>query len=115
MHGSRPQVSGLFPPPNRETSLHAISRALLRLRANGWSMAELAKLLDCSADTIENASNERTLLNFESVARLGYHFPDEFNLIETLWTCRAVSPPTQSERLATIRKHLDALEREVVA
>lgn len=86
---------------------------MLRIRSTGWTCEQLGKLLECSADTVENASNERSLLSFDSIARLGYHFPEEFGLIEALWTCRATPEPTPTERLERIERELKALREEV--
>jgi hypothetical protein len=115
MHGPSPQVLGLFGEPTRETSLHAISRALLRIRSTGVTCAALGKVLACSADTIEAASNEKSLLNFESVALLGFHFPQEFSLIEALWNCRPTNEPTLTSRLDALQGQLDAVRGELGA
>lgn len=109
---SNPNVFGLFPPPNRETALHAISRVLLRIRSNGWTCEALGRQIGVSADTIENASNEKSMLHFESVALLGFHFPEEFALIEALWNCRPVEQPTVSDRLQRIEREIDAIRKD---
>ena len=108
-----PKISGLFPPPDRTDCAKAVARALLRIRSEGWSLEKLGKLLDCSGDTIANASNEKGLLSLDSVALLGYYFPEEFSLIESLWTCAPTKPLTVAERLDVIEMHQAAIRREV--
>jgi hypothetical protein len=110
-------VLELFSAPSRQDCLTAVSRALLRIRSNGWTRDALGKALDCSADTIDNATNETSMLCFSSIARLAFHFPDEFALIEGTWSCCAAPAPTPLERIAAaqeqIRKALADLEREL--
>lgn len=106
-------VLGIFQPPSREDSLRAISRALLRIRSKGWTLAALGKELDCHADTIKAASDEESLLNFDCVARLAFKFPEEFEMIEALWTCSAPAVPTAADRLERISNEVDAIRREL--
>ena len=111
-----PNVLGIFPPPDRDACLHAISRALLRIRSErGLHCAEIAKLADCSADTIENATNEKSLLSFDAVARLGFYFPEEFGVVEALWQCRASQDVTVSEKFDAIHVALERLRKECAA
>ncbi len=110
---SGPTVLGLFNPPSRDDCLKAVSRALLRIRSNGWTCDSLGKALDCSGDTIENASNEKSLLCFTSLARMAFHFPDEFDLVEALWTCAAVEEPTALDRLDRIEREAGAVRKEL--
>lgn len=107
-----PIVSGLFPPPDRETSLKAISRALLRIRSNGWSATALGEELGCSADTIEAASNERSLLRFDCIALLAFKFPEEFSFIEQLWSGAVAAEPTVADRLERIEREVEAIRNE---
>lgn len=111
---SNRNVIGLFPPPSRDVALHAISRALLRIRCNGWTCEALGGKIGVSKDTIENASNEKSMLSFESIALLAYHFPEEFTFIEALWNCRPTEQPTVADRLERIERELDAIRKEAV-
>jgi len=108
-----PKVSGLFPPPDRTDCLKAISRALLRIRSEGYSLDALGTALGCNGDTVANASNEKTMLSFESIALLGFHFPEQFNLIAGLWNCHASAPLTIADRLERIEREAAAIRREV--
>lgn len=107
-----PQVSGIFPPPTRSDALRAIAKALLRIRSNGWSAEALADALECSSDTIQRASNEKTLIGFDSLALLAYKFPEEWALIEPLWTCRVAEAPSVQDRIERIERELDAIRKE---
>lgn len=114
MHKPKPNVLGIFQEPNRESSLEAISRALLRIHANhNLTWKKLAKKLDVHADTLAGAVKGHNLLSFDSVARLGFYFPDEFELIETLWLSSVSPVPTIDDRLDAIESEVAAIRREV--
>lgn len=118
MHSLKPNVLGIFEEPDRESSLEAISRALLRVHANYTKMTwkKLAKKLDVHPDTLASAVKGESLLSFDAVAKLGFHYPDEFEQIETLWLPGALSaPPTVADRLENIERELDAIKRETAA
>ncbi len=102
-----------FFPPSEEDCLKSISLAIIRLRSNGWSRGDLARELGCSKDTIDNATNEKTMLSFNSIALLAFKFPDEFRLVETLWSARACAPLTVADRLERIAADTAAIQREV--
>lgn len=106
-------VLGLFREPEREESLRAVSLALLRIRANGMTCEALGKVLGCSKDTIENASNEKSMLGFDCIARMLFHFREESSPIEALWLCRAPAQLTTAERLERIKHDADAIAKEI--
>ena len=111
-----PNVLGIFGAPTREDSLRAISRCLLRVRADhGLTACQFGKLLDCSDETVNNAINEKSLLSADSVARLGYFFPDEFALVEELWPSSAAPAPSVEDRFDRLERELNALRRDVAA
>lgn len=104
-------VLGFLAVPDRDFSLRAISLALLKVRAiDGMTCPKLGKLLCCCADTIAKASNEESLLSFDSVARLCYLFPDQSKPVRDLWE-RGEDSPTIDERLVRIERELDAIRR----
>ena len=109
------QIPGLLSAPGRQDCLTAVSRALLRIRSNGWSREALGKVLECSPDTIDRACAEEGMICFASIARMAFHFPDEFKLIEATWSCRATAPPTPLERLERIEREADALRKVLAA
>lgn len=105
-------VLGFLAAPDREDSLRAVSLALLRVLSNPENTRKkVAKALECSTDTIAGAIAEESLLSFDSIARLGYFFPDEFALVAELWG-RATDEPTVEDRVARIERELDAIRRE---
>jgi len=107
---TRPNVLALL-APDRANCLTSISRALLRIRASGVTCAQLGKVLGCCPDTIEGASNEKSLLSFDSVALLAFHFPDEWAAVEALWTCRADPAPSIVDRLERIEREINAIRK----
>ena len=102
-------VLSLLPPPSLGDCEDAISRALLRLRSNGIQRDVLARKLNCSPSTIDNASNCRTQLHFDTVALLVYYYPEVLPLIEGLWSLRAIAKPTVDDRIDRIERELNAI------
>lgn len=104
-------VLGFLFAPDRETSLRAISLALLKVRAiDGMTCAKNAQALECSVDTVHAASNEKTMLSFETVARLVFLFPDQCAPINDLWN-REPSALTADDHKAAIEHHTAELLR----
>lgn len=111
---TRPNVLGIFAAPSRDDTLKAISKALLRIRSEqGLTCEKIGKALGVSSDTIENATNEKSLLGFEAIALLGFYFPDEFRVIEELWTMSAAPEPSPVERIDRVERELEALRKLV--
>lgn len=106
-----PTVLPHFPCATREDTLKAISRALLRIRSHGWSCGALGRELQCSDDTIENASNEKSLLSFDSIVLLASKFSDEFKLIEALWTLSSAAPLSAADHCEAINHHAALLTK----
>lgn len=105
-------VFGFLAAPGRECSLRAVSLTLLKVRSiDGMTCEKLGKTLECSADTIRNASNEEAMLSFDCVARLCYFFPEEARPITELWN-RAAAKPTVDDRIERIERELAAIRRE---
>ena len=115
MHGSKPGVLGILAAPNRESSVKAVSLCLLRVHANhgddGLTWTALADLLRCSLDTIVAARDEKSLLSFDLVARLGYHFPDEFRVVSQLWE-NGHDTPSLRDELQDIVARIEAVARK---
>lgn len=106
-------VLPLFRPPDREFSLHVIGLCLAKVRGRGITLAQLSAELDCSIDTIKNATNEDALLSFDSIARLGYHYPEEFQVVEQLWNCQPSRELTAVEHMDEAVRHIDAARKDV--
>lgn len=106
-------VLGFMAAPDRETSLRAISLALLKVRAlDGMTCEKLGKVLECSADTVRAASNEETLLSFDTASRLEYFFPEQCGSIRELRDHRT-EQLTPADHRAAIEFHAAALARIV--
>lgn len=107
------EVLPIFGEPDRETSLRAISRALLKVCSDrGIKPKRLAEQLGCSRDTINQAIDGEHMIGFETIARFGYHFPEEFKIVAQLWDCAVSTTPTVDDRIKVIEGHLDAIRRE---
>lgn len=104
-------VLGLFRPPTQEDCEEAISRAILRIRSTGVTREELANVLDCSPNTIDNASNCKSMLGFKHIALLMLNYPDVRTMIEPLWTLSNRHEPTIDERIERIERDLQAIRK----
>jgi len=111
MHGGN--ILGLFADVRREDCLKAVSLALLRVRGAGETCEEIGRKLGCHADTVENASNEKSMLAFDSIARLCANYPDIAPLIEAVWRGGAAPAPTLAERLDRIEREAATIRREL--
>ena len=109
-------VLSLFNAPSREDALSAISRTILRIKADrGVTYAQLGIVLECSADTLENAVNERSLMSADTMLRLQFHFPEESQFIAALRGGSVPASRTVEDRLAAIENHIDAIKRETAS
>ena len=112
MPANFPNVLGFMAAPCRQSSLRAVSLALLKVRHIPDMTCEIiAKMLDCSVDTVRNASNEETLLSLDAVLRLCYFFPDQTGPVRDL----IIPPPvalTVADRLERIERELEAIRKE---
>ncbi len=112
---SNTNVLGFLAAPDRESSLRAIGLSLLKVRAiDGMTCEKLGKTLECSADTIRNASNEETLLAFDCVMRLCYFFPEQTATIRALQAPPA-EVPSIDDRIARIDRELDEIRKQARA
>jgi hypothetical protein len=104
-------VLGFLAAPDRETSLRAISLSLLKVRSlDGMTCDKIGHALGCSADTVRAASNEETLLSFDTAKRLEYFFPDQCGPLREL-TEHAREEMTAADHKAAIEFHMNALLR----
>lgn len=104
-------VLGFLGAPDRQTSLRAISLALLKVRSlDGMTCEKLGKVLECSADTIRAASNEETLLSYDTAKRLEYFFPEQCGPIREL-TEHLGGDLTADDHRAAIEHHARMLAK----
>ena len=107
-----PSVFPLFREPSRKDTLFAVSKALLAVRETGANYKQIARIIGCNSDTIENAVAEKAMMNFEFLARLAFHFPAARPHIEGLWNMGASAEPTTAERWDRVHRDMDILRRE---
>lgn len=116
MPANRTEIPANFFAPDKEICQRAISLALLKVRAlPGVTTKNLAKALDCSADTIFAATNEQNLLSFDSIALLCHRFPDEAAPIIALLTGAPPAPLSVSEQIERLHRELETLRASVAA
>jgi hypothetical protein len=107
-----PNVLPFLLAADRNICQRAISLTLLKVRAiEGVTCEKLGGWLECSADTIRNATNEETLMSFDAIVRLCQFFPDQSAPILELFAITADNP-TVGDRLERIERELDAIRRE---
>ena len=108
-------VLGFLAAPDRQTSLRAISLALLKVRSlDGMTCEKIAHALGCSVDTVRAASNEETLLSYDTAKRLEYFFPEQCGPIREL-TEHLAAELTADDHRAAIEHHAAALAKMVGA
>lgn len=110
---TRPEVLGFLSAPDRESSLRAVSLAILKIRSSGTTYKEIAKAIDCSADTVAAAANEVTLLSLDSVLRLCFFWPTAAETILGL-TKPIAEKPTVEDRIELIERQLEAIRKAAV-
>lgn len=106
-------VLGFLAAPDRQTSLRAISLVLLKIRAlDGMTCEKIGHVLGCSVDTVRAASNEETLLSYDTAKRLEYYFPDQCGPIREL-TDHLSEELSAADHRAAIEYHTAALLRMI--
>lgn len=95
-----PSVLPFLCEPEREDTLRAVSLALLKIRASGATCKEIARKIGCHFDTVEAASNERSLLALDTAARLAFHYPETRPYLAGLWELGTPADPTAVELIA---------------
>lgn len=112
---SRAEIPASLLAPDTEDCIRAVSLAVLKVRTErNFSREKLAKAIGCGKDAIGTASNEESMLSFDSIALLCNHFPDECAPIFEILG-RVPQAPSPADRIARIERELDALKRSAVA
>lgn len=111
------KVFALFGPATRRSCQIAISEAVYDIEnnardENGQRMtpAKIAAEIDRSTETIENAKYLRTLVEFDTVARLLARWPEHCRDILNLWEMQPREPETTTEKRRRLLRELQALE-----
>lgn len=109
---SAPNVLPIFPEPDRKLSLSVIAAAVRKTKFHEeLTNSELAFELRCDPGTVENAEAERTLMVFDTVARLLRKYPQHCAGIRQLWELEPVEELTASDHLERAEHHLRLAQR----
>jgi hypothetical protein len=116
---SAAKVFALFGPVTRRSCQIAISEAVYSIENNArdesgqrMTPAKIAAEIDRSAETIENAKYQKTLVEFDTVARLIARWPEHCGDILNLWEMQPREPETRDEKRKRLIRELSALEEE---
>lgn len=92
----------LFGRPTRRLYREAVKRIILDVQARkGLSDLELADLVGCHKETIENARNEENSLDVLTLLNIAYAFgEDAIDPVRNLYLFAAIEEPTPLERIA---------------
>jgi hypothetical protein len=111
------KVFALFGPVTRRSCQIAISEAVYSIEnnardADGQRMtpARIAAEIDRSTETIENAKYQKTLVEFDTVARIIARWPEHCQDILNLWEMQPREPETTAEKRRRLIRELAALE-----
>lgn len=105
----------LFGKPTRRLYRDAVKRIVLDVQARkGLSDLELADLIGCHKETIENARNEETSLDVLTLLNIAYAFGEEaIQPVRNLYLFAAVEELTPLERIARANREIIAALAEL--
>jgi len=98
----------LFGKPTRAVYRSAVKQIILDVQArNGLSDLELADLIGCGKDTIENARNEDNSLDVLTLLNIAYAFGEEaIQPVRNLYLFAAVEEMTPAERIERANREI---------
>ena len=73
-------------------------------------MAQIGAEIDVEAETVENGKYQRTLLRFDTVARMLARWPQHTAEIRQLWEMNAREPESIPDKRKRLIRELAALE-----
>ena len=105
----------LWGRPTRNGYRAAIKQIILELKARkNLSDQELADLLGCHKETIENAQDEANSLDVVTLLNIAYAFGEEaIQPVRDIYLCAPTEQPTIEDRLARIEGEAAAIRREM--
>jgi transcriptional regulator with XRE-family HTH domain len=105
----------LFGRPTRRAYRAAVKQIILDVQARkGLSDLELADLIGCHKETIENARNEVNSLDVLTLLNIAYAFGEEaIEPVRNLYLFAAVEELTPLERIARANRDLAAAAAEL--
>ena len=113
--GAETLPRSLFGKPSRRSYRAAVKQVVLDIQARkGLSDLELADLIGCHKDTIENARNEETSLDALILLNIAYAFGEEaIHPVRNLYLFAAVEKLTPLERIARANREIIAATNEL--
>ena len=107
----------LFGKPSRRSYRAAVKQIILDVQARkGLSNLELADLVGCHKETVENAVNEDTSLDVLTLLNIAYAFGEEaIDPVRNLYLFAAVEELTPQERIARATREIIAASAELAA
>ena len=105
----------LFGRPTRKAYRAAVKQIVLDVQARkGLSDLELADLIGCHKETVENARNEVNSLDVLTLLNIGYAFGEEaIHPVRNLYLFAAVEELTPRERIARATREIIAASAEL--
>lgn len=105
----------LFGKPSRRSYRAAVKQIILDVQARkGLSNLELADLVGCHKETVENAVNEDTSLDVLTLLNIAYAFgEDAIQPVRNLYLFAAVETLTPAERIARATREIVAAAAEM--
>lgn len=102
----------LFGKPNRRSYRAAVKKVVLDIQAQqSLSDLELADLVGCHKDTIENAKEEAGDLSVLILLNIAYAFGEPaIEPVRELYLCAPVDPPTRSDLIRQAVRLLNQAE-----
>jgi transcriptional regulator with XRE-family HTH domain len=113
--GAETLPRSLFGKPTRRAYRAAVKQIVLDVQARkGMSDLELADLIGCHKETIENARNEETSLDVLTLLNIAYAFGEEAIWpVRNLYLFAAVEELTPLERIARANREIMAATAEM--
>ncbi len=113
--GAETLPRSLFGKPTRRAYRAAVKQVVLDVQARkGMSDLELADLIGCHKETIENARNEDTSLDVLTLLNIAYAFGEEaIQPVRNLYLFAAVEDLTPLERIARATREIAAAAAEM--
>lgn len=114
-HGAESIPRSLFGKPSRRSYRAAVKQIILDVQArNGLSNLELADLVGCHKETIENAVNEDTSLDVLTLLNIAYAFGEAaIEPVRNLYLFAAVETLSPAERIERATREIIAATQEM--
>ena len=107
--------SSLFGRPTRRGYRSAVAEIVRNVKArHRLSNEDLADVIGCHRDTVENAENEISSLEAVTLLNIAYEFgEDAIEPVRQLYLCAPAEPVTPTDRLDRIEAEARMLRKEL--